>query len=89
MENAETILVIILSTFLAIFLVCGIILLVKCIQIASQVKVITDKAESLVEKAESVGDFFQQASGKFAMGRLISHLANSVFDSESKDKKGK
>lgn len=76
--------VVVLATFLAISLVCTVVLLVKCIQIVNQIKRITDKAESFVDKAESVGDFFQQASGKFAVGKLITNLANTVFDRENK-----
>lgn len=89
MENAETILVIVLASFLALFLALGIVLLVKCIQITNQVKRITDKAEDVVDKAESVGEFFQKASGSFAVGRLISHLADTVLHKQEKSKKGK
>lgn len=90
MENAESILVVILASFLAIFLVLGIVLVIKLIQIANQIKRISEKAEKVVDRAESVGEFFQKASGSFAVGRLISHLANSVLHREEKNsKKGK
>ncbi len=89
MENAETTLVIILSSFLAIALLLAIVLLVKCIQIVNQIKRITTKAEEVVDKAESIGEFFQNASGSFAVGRLISHLANSVFHRDQANKKRK
>lgn len=84
MQNAESILVVVLATFLAISLLCTVILLVKSIQIVNQIKRITDKAEALVDKAESVGEFFQQTTGKFAVGKLLSHLASTVFDREKK-----
>lgn len=89
MENAETILVIILSSFLAIFLLLAIILAIKCIQIADQIKLITLKAEQFVDKAESVGEFFKKSSSSFAAARLIAHIADSVFkrDESSSRKK--
>lgn len=82
MGNAETILVIVLASFLALFLLLAIVLLIKCIQITNQVKRLTDKAEAVVDKAESVGDFFQHASGTFSVGRLVSHLADTVLHSK-------
>lgn len=84
MENAETILVIILAAFLAIFLILSIVLVAKCIQITNQVKRITDKAEHLVENASSVGEFFRQASGSFAVGKVISQLAGFVMHHNKK-----
>lgn len=79
--------VVVLATFLAISLLCTVILLVKSIQIVNQIKRIIDKAEDFVDKAESIGEFFQQASGKFAVGKLITNLANTVFDREKKNKR--
>ena len=87
MENAETILVIILSSFLAIFLLLGIILLVKAIKIADQVKRITDKAEAMVDRAESIGEFFRKASSSFAVGRVLSSIASTMFNRSSKSGK--
>lgn len=90
MENTETILVIVLASFLAIFLLLGIILLAKFIQITSQVKRLTDKAEHLVDTAESVGEFFQKASGNFAVGRVIAQIVSSVLNhGEASKRKGK
>jgi hypothetical protein len=90
MENAETILVIILSVFLAISLVLSIILLVKFIQITNQIKRLTEKAERLVDTAESVGEFFHKASGSFAVGKVISNIVSTVMNNKrGKDKHGK
>ena len=89
MENAETILVVVLASFLALFLLLGIVLLVKLIQITNQLKRIADKAEDVVDKAESVGEFFQKASGGFAVGKLFSHLANTVLHRDEAKESGK
>ncbi len=60
MENAETILVIFLSTALAVFLVLAIIATSFLIKILKSVKHITDKAEAvsdiIEESARSVGN---------------------------------
>ena len=87
MENAETILVVVLSTFLAIFLVLSIVLLIKCIQITNQVKRLTDKAEQLVDTTESVGEFFHKASGNFAAGRVVAQVVNSVLNHHEGNKR--
>ncbi len=88
MENAETILVIMLSTFLAIFLVLSIVLLAKCIQISNSVQRITDKAENVMDQAENIGEFFSRASGTFSVGRLLSNIADTVLHKHD-NKKGK
>ena len=87
MENAETILVIILSCFLAIFLLLGIILLGKTIQWINQLKRITDKAEAMVDKAESIGELLKKAGGSFAVGRLLTNIAATIFNRDSKTSK--
>ena len=87
MENAETILVVILSSFLAVFLALGITLLIICIKIVSRIQRITAKAENIVDQAEDIGEFFKKASGSFALTRLIAHIANSVFHHEDKHAK--
>lgn len=87
MDNAETILVVILSTFLAIFLLSGIVLTIKIIQIASQIKRITGKAEQVIDKAESVGEFFQQATGRLTFIKVLSNLAHAVMNYDEKSKR--
>lgn len=87
MENAQTILVVILSGFLAVFLLLGIVLLALIIKIAKNIKHITEKAEQVVDQAEHIGDFFKKATGSFAFARLISNIANSVFNHEEKKRK--
>lgn len=88
MENAEEILVIILSSFLALFLLLGIVILVKSIQIINSLKRITDKAEKIVDKAENIGEFFQRTTSSLAIGRLLTQVANAVFKHDEKGGKG-
>jgi len=77
------ILVIILSTFLAIFLALGIVVLILCIKIANRVKTITEKAEAVVDKVEHVGDFFQKSAGPIALARIITKMADNFQSKKS------
>lgn len=87
MGNSEQILVIILASTLAIFLVLAIIATIKLIQILNHLKTITEKAEKLANTAESVGEFFKYTAGPAAIGRLISNVSEAVF--KHHNKKGK
>lgn len=84
MDQAESILVVILAAALAVFLCLAIVLIVKCIQIANSVKRISAKAEHLVDNAASVGEFFKAASGKFAVGKVVSNIVSSVMHHNQK-----
>lgn len=77
-NNAEEVLVIILSTTLAVFLILGIIAAVKVNQILSQIQRITDKAERFANTAESVGEFFAAATGPAAIGKFISNMSEAM-----------
>lgn len=79
MDNAEKILVIILASALAVFLVIGIIALIKFVQILDHIKTITQKAEHIAEQAEAVGAFFQKTAGPIALGKLLSNISEHIF----------
>jgi hypothetical protein len=85
--DSERVLVIILSTTLMIFLLLAILATVKVIQILDHIKKITEKAESIADKAEAVGDFFQKSAGPLAVGRLITNLAETVFQNKRSKKR--
>ncbi len=76
--DAETVLVIILSVTLAVFLVVGIITLIKVIDLLNSLKRITDKAEKFAESAESLGEFFKDVSGNLAIGKLVHNISHYV-----------
>lgn len=82
--TTEQILLIMLSTTLAVFLILGIVALVKSIQILNNVKYITEKAEQIADKAEDVAESFQRSTGTLIIGNLISNLFNA---SKNKDRK--
>lgn len=86
--TSEELLVIILSTTLAIFLFLAIIATIKLIQVLNHLKRITETAEKLANTAESVGEFFKYTAGPAAIGRFISNISESVMrhNKKSKDK---
>lgn len=87
MENAQEILVIILSSFLAIFLVLNIIFLIIAIRVALVVKRVTTKAEVLADKAEAFGEFVQHAATPMIIGKLFSNMSDMLFKRPSKSKR--
>lgn len=87
MNTTEQILVIILASTLAIFLILAIVATIKVIQILNHLKVITEKAEQLVDKAEAVGEFFQKTAGPVALGKLISNIVGSVLHHDKQHKR--
>jgi hypothetical protein len=87
MGNAQDILVIILSTFLAIFLLLNIVALIFIVKIVKTVQRITDKAEQLADKAEEIGDFVKHATGPIIIGRALSVSSSTLFGRKSKSKR--
>lgn len=77
-NTSLTILVVILSITLAIFLILAIVLLVKLIQVANIVKRITIKAEEIADKAEHAADMLQNAAAPVAFSRVVSNIFDTV-----------
>lgn len=84
MDTSEQILVIFLSTALAVLLVLSIIVAVLAIKLLKSVRRITEKAEHIVDNVEHVGETFKNAAGPLALFKVLSNLAKVV----SKHSKG-
>ncbi|HTE21547.1 MAG TPA: hypothetical protein VK674_00725 [Candidatus Limnocylindria bacterium] len=78
MENAQEVLVVFLSTALAIFLLLSIMLLIICIKIANHIKRISEKAEAITDRAEDIADFFSKAGTPMALGKVIGSVMDAV-----------
>ena len=78
MDTSEQILVIFLSTALAIFLTLAIVIAVMVIKLLQQVRRLSDKAEHIVENVEHVGETFRNASGPLALFKVISNIVDNV-----------
>lgn len=87
MENAQEILVIIVSTTLSLFLILSIVLIILLIKLVLSIKRVTDKAERIADKAEAVGDFFQHASTPLMVGRLVTNIFDAIGKPRRKGKK--
>lgn len=85
--DAPEILVIILSTFLAIFLALGITFLIYSIKIARHLEHITSKAEEAADNISKASTFFQKAAGPAAIGKALVNIYENIRSSSNK--KGK
>ncbi len=84
MQDAETVLVIILSVTLTVFLIIGIILLTFLVKLAKTLNEIASKAQDVVGNVESASEILKNAAGPIAMGKLLVGVAD-IF----KTRKGK
>lgn len=87
MDTGFDILVIILSVTLAIFLILAITVAILAIKLFKTLNRIADKAESVVESAETVGRFFKTASGPLAVFKLIHNIVEGVGQHGKREKK--
>lgn len=81
------ILVIILSVAFAIFLSLAIVFVVVLIKLINQLRVISKKAEEIVDDVEAVSGFFRKTAGPVAVTNLLSNIVSKV--TEFSKKKGK
>lgn len=87
-SNTDQALLIILSTFLAMFLLLSIIALIWLLQILSELKKIIRRAEILARETESsINSFFQKTGAALSLVRLISNMSEAVFGNKKKHKK--
>jgi len=85
MNTAAEILLIIVSATLTIFLLLCIVALIKINQVLGDIRRIAQKAEKIADKAEMVGEFFQNTAGPAALAKLVSNVVHS-FSNKRKDK---
>lgn len=87
MELATWILVIILSVTLFIFLVVGIILMIRLIGVTKEANKIMLQGQDIAEKADDIADNVRDMT---TVGGLVKHFVNSVIDEDdSRQKKGR
>lgn len=87
LSTAQEVLVIILSTALAIFLVMAIVVAAMVIRLLATLRLIADKAERLVESAEAVGNVFRTAAGPLGIFRFLHGLTDMARSKQDNDKK--
>lgn len=82
--DSYDILVIILSIALGILLVVSIVFVSVLIKLVNQLRVISHKAEEIVDDVESVSGFFKKAAGPVAVTSLISNIVSKVSEFKKK-----
>ena len=78
MQNAESILVIIVSTTLALFLIAAIAVLVMVAKLIQSVRRIVDQAEKVVETAGEAAEMMRNASGPLALFKVVRNMVKAV-----------
>jgi hypothetical protein len=83
--SAEEILVIILSSFLALFLLLGIVAAVMIIKLIKTVQSIANKTEEAAGNVVAASETLRGAAGPMAMLRMFANVTN-MFTKHSKGK---
>jgi hypothetical protein len=78
MNTTEQILLIVLASFLAIFLMVSIILLVGLVKLTKKMQLVADKAHEIVNNVENVSDMFKKTAGPLAFGKFFMNIAQTV-----------
>lgn len=86
METPAWILVVILSLTLFVFLIVGIILLVKLIDISKEAKKIMLQGQGIAEKADDIVDNVRDLT---TVGGLVKHFVNNYVPDNDKKKSAK
>ena len=84
MELATWILVIFLSIALLVFLVVGIILMIKMINLTKEANKVIVQSQGIAEKADDIADNVRDMT---TVGGLVKHFVNSVIDEDAPTKK--
>lgn len=83
------ILVVLLSVTILIVLIAVIVALFYIIKILQHVNRISTQAERVVDKVESVSEFFKQGAGVSSIARVIGALAESAVSNHKRKNKEK
>ena len=78
MHEAESILVIIVSSVLTLFLIISIIVLVMIAKLVGAIRRVVERAESVVETASEAAEMMRNASGPLALFKVMNNILKSV-----------
>lgn len=84
----ERILVAILASALAVFLVLAIIIAVKAIKLMNRLNGLVEKAEEVVDRVEEVGESVRKAAGSLAIGNTVAKISEAFLKRGNKRNKG-
>lgn len=86
MEHAESILVIITSSVLVIFLLLAIATAIYIMKVVKQVKRVVVKAEEVVDTAEAAAEAVRQVDGPLAALKLLRNIVRLVDKHQQRKK---
>ena len=78
MQNAESILVIINSAVLSLFLIVGIIVLILIARLVNSIKHVVDRAEEAIETAGEAAEMLRNASGPLALFKVLRNIMQTT-----------
>ncbi len=81
MEVATWVLVVMLSVALFIFLIAGIILIVKLVQLSEEVKKIVAAGQQIASKTDDIVD---NVKGMTSVGGIVKTFANRVIENQER-----
>ena len=87
MNGYEQFIALALATVLAIFLLLGIVVLIIAIKVLRHIRHIAQKAESIADKADAVGDFVRTASGPILLAKFVANMREVVMKRSDKKEK--
>lgn len=74
MSTTETVLLIIVTTLLSLFIIVSIAVVVGILKLISAARLVIDKAEAAITSVESAADVFKNVGGKVSLIRLIKNI---------------
>jgi cell division protein FtsB len=87
MNTSEHILVIVLAAALALFLVLAIAAMILVLRLVSSLRAIAQKAEHIVDSAESVSQLFRKTTTPLTLLHFVRSVADAVTGLKRSDKK--
>jgi uncharacterized membrane protein YjdF len=86
MNTAEQIIVIILASALALFLILAIVATVQIIKLVKALQNVAAKAEAFVDSAEKTADVVKTAVGQLSLMRFVQNVFEMVHKRTNKGK---
>lgn len=86
MNTSEQVLVIIISSLLGLFLILSIMLIVMAIRLVRHLRNVAQKAENIVNSAETVSEMFRKSSVPLSFLRFVNGVAETVTQRKEKHK---
>lgn len=80
LSTAQQILVIVLASALAIFLILSIVAVALIIRLVATLRMVANKAEHVIESVESVGDLFKRTAGSFGIFKFLRGIVDTVHN---------